>query len=349
MQLPGEQLLIKLTEVLAGGVGTLTRPWVIRREARANAIGQAEARRIERLAQEQLRQHVRDVRAGRKTIDSEFRLIEAAEDGGAVATKSEIQRVKSDYVEYLHTSSMAHHDLIELERKINLDQISSLVVEEVEAEGNPGADREPIDPDWFTQWRNRAQDVSNEEMQRLWARVLKGQAKAIGSYSIHTMDFLSRMSREDAELIAKLGSFVLDDRHVFSGTTVALEAADLTLQRLLYLSDLGLLSGVDGFATLTWETAFVERGAIRSAVVRLRNKTLILTPKNATQQSISFVGYPVSVVARELLALAGCEPNIGYLREVADAVREECESITIGDVVTTGEPKQYRVKIIGPI
>jgi hypothetical protein len=349
MDAPGEKLLIKLVEVLQSGVGTATKAWFTKRQARAEALGKAEAVRIERLNQELLRQQLRDIRAGRKTIDSDLKLLESKSEGGNPG--AEIAKLKSDYLEALRASGASPAALIELERRINLNQISTMVVDEATAEDEPGVgDDRPIDPDWFAQWRNRAQDVSNEDMQRLWARLLKEEGKKAASFSIHTMDFLSRMSRDDAELIAKVGSFALDDGHLFSGKSPAMEAAGLDLTRLIYLSDLGIITGDFGIGGLNWSANYRnDPSAGRFAIMRVKKKALMFKAKNAADANISVPGYPISLVGRQLLTLAQCEADLDYMKDVADGVRGKCESISICDVVLGKTQGQYQAKIIGPI
>jgi hypothetical protein len=335
-------------ELAAEGCGTLSRPWMIKREALAKAIGEAEARRIERLAQEQLREDIRDVRAGRKTIGQDFRLIEGP--GSDAVASHELRQIKADYLDSLRGRGYAPQHLHELERQINLDQISSLAIEEATADEDATADDKAVDPDWFTHWRNRAQDVSNQDMQRLWARILTGQAKTAGSYSVHTLEFLSRMSRDDAELIAKLGQFALDGRGVagatFDGRRASLASAGVTLDHLLYLSDLGILGGVTGFTTVSLRLPFREDQTYqRHATVRCHDKALIFRPK--TVEVLQIGGYPISIVGGELLTLAACQANLDNLKEVADTRREQCESISIGDAVNDTRD-HYSVKGIPP-
>lgn len=70
---------------------------------------------------------------------------------------------------------------------------------------------EPVDDDWFTAWREGAERVSKEQMQRLWAKALIGELRSPGSYSLHSMEFLRRMSPRDANLIAKVAPFRIDN------------------------------------------------------------------------------------------------------------------------------------------
>jgi len=158
-------LLIKLVEVMASSIGTATRSWFKIRDARAEAFGKVEAARIERLGQEQIRQEMKDIRAGRKTITGpELKVIDVKVEG----KEGELQRVKSDYVKALQATFASPAQLIELKRRINLDQITSMVIEEAEAHSGGEPDDKPIEPDWFVQWRNRG-------------RIERGYAASMGS------------------------------------------------------------------------------------------------------------------------------------------------------------------------
>lgn len=348
MDAPGEKLLIKLVEALQSGLGVATKAWLTRRQARAEALGKAEAVRIERLNQELLRQQLRDIRAGRKNIDSELRVLEAKPDGGE--SGAVVAKLKDDYLTTLRSSGTSPAALIELERRINLDQISGMVLEDAAADAAAGAaDDRPVDPDWFAQWRNRAQDVSNEDMQRLWAKLLKEEGKKVASFSIHTMDFLSRMSRDDAELIAKLGNFAFDRRYLFGGESKALNSGGFNLEMLLYLDDLGIISGVTGLNTISSSLPFQEmRPGKTSAVIRCNDKALVFTPKPADRKTVAISMYPISIVGRELLQLASCNADTQYLKEVAESVRDQCEMISIADVVAN-EGTQFQARITGTI
>lgn len=333
MDLPGEKLLIKLAELLSSGAGTAVRPWVTRRDARAEALAAAESRRIERLAQEQLRQDLRDVRAGRKIIGNDLRLLSAPDSAPMDDEAKQIREAKQKFIASINALGLSPQRYLEIEQMINLNQIASAAFDEAASDETGDADPTPVDPDWFSQWRNRAQDVSNEEMQRLWARVLKEETKTTQSFSIHTMDFLSRMSRADAELISTLGSFALAGKHIFGGKSQAMEAAGLGLEQLLYLDDLGIISGVLGLQTLRLTLPFqTDAAGVASAAIACNEKALVFLPEPESREEVSITGYPISVVGRELLKLASCRASVDYLREVADAVRDECKKISIGEV-----------------
>lgn len=68
-----------------------------------------------------------------------------------------------------------------------------------------------IDVDWFTRFIECAQDVSDEEMRLLWAKILSGELSKPNSISIMSLETLRNMSKRDAETFHKLANYSLVD------------------------------------------------------------------------------------------------------------------------------------------
>ena len=61
-----------------------------------------------------------------------------------------------------------------------------------------------MDKDWFTRYFNIVQDISNEDIQDLWAKLLAGEIKQPGSFSYRTLETLKNMTTDEAELFTKI-------------------------------------------------------------------------------------------------------------------------------------------------
>ena len=72
-------------------------------------------------------------------------------------------------------------------------------------------DREP-DHDWTARFFSEAQDVSSEEMQLLWSRILAGEVERPGGTSVRTLGILKNLDKETANLFAKLCSLCISIR-----------------------------------------------------------------------------------------------------------------------------------------
>jgi hypothetical protein len=67
-----------------------------------------------------------------------------------------------------------------------------------------GADEGRVSDDWFANFYDKTRNVSDEEMQSMWARVLAGEMNAQGSFSRRTVNFLADLDRSDCETFTRL-------------------------------------------------------------------------------------------------------------------------------------------------
>ncbi len=320
---PGEKLLIKIVETFERGCGTLARPWIIRRDGKAKADVELDAVRRTYLELEKLRSDVQAVRRGDKVIDEQYRLVDASTD----AKKS--MELGQQLIRSVANERLPASKLLELERQINLEQTLLIALEE-HAEDEEQISDEDVSYDWFSQWRNRAQDISDKDMQLLWARILAGEAKAPGTYSVHTLDFLSRMSRSDAELISKVFDFVLDGNWISSELQEVYEKADIYFGSLLRLQELGVLSGVEGM--ISQSKPFTDYGDYRLLLVTNNGAALRVAANKQDQKSIEFGAYSLTLVGQELLKIAELKHHKEYLCGLATKYQGKSSKISIGTV-----------------
>jgi hypothetical protein len=71
-----------------------------------------------------------------------------------------------------------------------------------------GADPDAVDDDWIANFCDKSRNVSNEQMQTLWARLLAGEITKPGSFSRRTVNLLDDLDREDCDAFALLCNYV---------------------------------------------------------------------------------------------------------------------------------------------
>jgi Protein of unknown function (DUF2806) len=140
----------------------------------------------------------------------------------------------------------AAHRLVHTEvgRQRNLDAI----VEKAHAALPDKVADTPVSRDWTTHFFTAAQDVSDEDMQKLWGRVLAGEVASPGGTSRRTLEFLKTMGKVEAVLFTKFLSvcfgdlngwaFVVEDAETSNVLTELV--ADVDVMR--HLIDIGILS-----------------------------------------------------------------------------------------------------------
>jgi hypothetical protein len=102
--------------------------------------------------------------------------------------KQAIQHIEDRTVERLRKR--------EEKRQANLEAIAAKATQELPQAVSDA----PVDEDWIAQFLNHSQDVSNEQMQTLWGRLLAGEVTKPGSFSLRALAIVKVMSKDDANL-----------------------------------------------------------------------------------------------------------------------------------------------------
>lgn len=170
----------QLFKLVASGLGstlaTFIAPWRARREGKARVIAaKSEAEALQILTEAHSR-------ALQPLVDQGLDL------DGEIELDSELkQRI-----------------LYQLQKKQT--NIASVVSKAADAlEGKQAPDEEP-DHDWTARFFEFAEDVSSEQLQILWAKVLAGEVQRSGSTSMRTLGILRDLDRNTAGLFTKLCS-----------------------------------------------------------------------------------------------------------------------------------------------
>ncbi len=180
--------LTKLIEVIAAGCGRIYEPKHIRRMAQAKAD---EIRLISAALSEcSVNPMLLDYRNGFITLQGE--------------NKSEQFAIPAEYKNLLLRASIKQQHCL-AEKQKNIDTISAIAAKELD--GEKDVSESPLDNDWITRFFGIAEDISEAQMQDLWGRVLAGEVRRPGSYSLRCLEILKNITKEEAEVFCKVASF----------------------------------------------------------------------------------------------------------------------------------------------
>ncbi|MFN0051000.1 MAG: DUF2806 domain-containing protein, partial [Planctomycetales bacterium] len=193
---------------------------------------------------------------------------------------------------------------------------------------------ESVDDDWLNRWRENAQDVSVEQIQAVWGRILTEEVKSPGSYSIGTLEFLRTISKNEALKIAEIGPYVL-----FNGTFVFrdkpfLESREISFSKLLDLQELGILSGADAVG-LSWSLNSAVEDVFSNAIVAY-GKVLVVD-REAREPPMTLPVYRITKRGREILGLGNVMPDEEYIKHVGAQIKSLGFRVHYGDLVRNQE------------
>lgn len=137
--------------------------------------------------------------------------------------KAEASKIKSIATAEIEAGELKMRAAISLEmemlrhqqnKEAILDQARSLLIEQERIKALPeNFLDEPVEPDWLFRWQQFAQNVSDQEVQGLWAKVLVGEMNCPGKFSLQLLHLLSILRKSDANAFALLANYVWEDGH----------------------------------------------------------------------------------------------------------------------------------------
>lgn len=304
--------ITKLIDVVSKGVGILYEPRNIKKMADAKAY------EIEKISLALRRAEV----CGQVTYDKNNLKLSMDLING------ELKEVYTDRLLYK-----------EMKRQDNTDKIILGAYQELEKVDY--ASNEDIDDDWITRFFRIAEDISSEDMQVLWGKILAGEIITPNTYSLRTLEILKNLNKKEAELFSKVGNlaiktsiatFIIGDKELLESEF------GVDLSDILLLDELNLIDS-QGLKYELKENN--EKGSSRFLYA---NKSLHVikdaSPKHA------FPIYKFTKCGEELLNFIEQDYNQNYISKFGSIVKKQGITITSYDIVKR-EGNEYWCSEVG--
>ena len=207
--------LEKLLDYTASGIGAVAGPMLAPWKARK----EAEARLTEAKAEADSLKLIADAQA-----EARHSLLQS-DDAGRGVLKIDRDGIKQR---------------VEFQERKRQANIASVVRDAAAELGdNEVPDREP-DHDWTARFFNGVQDVSSEDMRKIWAKILSGEVEEPGRTSLRTLDILKNMTQRDAQMFTEICNFVMGD-FIFYPEEYQVNHPTLSYDNILHFHNVGLL------------------------------------------------------------------------------------------------------------
>lgn len=177
-------------------------------------------------------------RAIKKEADAEaYRIIRLEEASG------EAKLIQQEYKNRIDDKILYR----EASRLKNIDKVIETTYNNLSSEIN--VSDTTIDKDWLTRFFVTVEDISNEEMQNIWAKILAGEIKRSGSFSLRTLDTLKNLTKREAEIFSKAARLAISHNNglfIFKKNAEFLAEFDLQYLDILNLVEAGLIQSETG-------------------------------------------------------------------------------------------------------
>ena len=155
------------------------------------------------------------------------------------------------------------------------------------------------DFDWFIRFYEAVGNISNKEMQNLWAKILAGEISHPGTYSLRAIDTLKNFNKADAELFEKvcLHSICNDGMYFMPRYLKHLDDIGITYSHIMHLSELGLMhiDSAIGYSMEPDDDAFIIN----------RDLAIVYNVADSSDYGFGVNVYPFTQVGCEIASISG--------------------------------------------
>ena len=202
----------------------------------------------------------------------------------------------------------------ELRYQKNLDSINLIAAQELQSE-NDVSDEE-VDEDWIYRFFSHAQEISTEEMQTLWGKILAGEVKSPGSFSMRTLEILRNLSKSEAEIFQKFSQLSIKG----PDTTFTIYPRDKYLEEIFDISFTDIMTMDEAGLMYSNELEITFSGSVgRVGFVYSNNVIVVNRQKNTPDQVIRILSFTTSGI--QLLKLIDVNFNESYAQKFAELVK----------------------------
>lgn len=168
---------------------------------------------------------------------------------------------------------------------------------------NKADENQKYDFDWYMRFYDIVGNISDEEMQALWARILAGEIHRKGTYSLQLLDILKNFTQKQAELFNRVCShcFISGDNVYIPNDNEYLQFANITYQDILDLGALGLINS-SGTTSLSVKVQPDRPALFGNDMLRM---VIEYNGQGNATQEFSFLQFPFTSAGRELITLIG--------------------------------------------
>jgi hypothetical protein len=215
----------------------------------------------------------------------------------------------------------------EAKRQLNVEQVALEAANELRGQQ---ASAEPVDEDWVARFFEGAKDVSSEEMQKLWAKILAGEVVRPGSFSLRCIEAVRNVSREEARLFESLSPYIIADRFfLYTLTPPHGGGRNVWLEPGLRLAEAGLLT-VD--AQIAFSPTFTP-----GVSTHFPMSDLVIIVTAETPQFFQIPAYVLTGVGVELIRLFRQPADRIYARSLVDLFRQMKYVVETTSVARAGQ------------
>lgn len=229
--------------------------------------------------------------------------------------EAEAERIQAEgriQVTDLHRRAMHRFLEEEAKKQSNIEAVTQKALPLLEENSRP----QDVEDDWITNFFDKSRIVSDEDMQKLWSKLLAGEANHPGAISKRTVNLMADLDKRDAELFTRLCDFawVIGSNIVplvFDANLELYNRVGLYFNSLSHLETLGLIQ-FDNLA------GYLLQKLPKKITVVYYDRQLELTLPSDADNVLATGRVLLTRAGYDLARICDCNPSDGFFDFVCD-------------------------------
>ena len=239
---------------------------------------------------------------------------------------------------YRAEQRMLNEAILQQENLENVFETAFYEVEQI-----PEVSTQTVDDDWLTRFTNIVKDVSSEDMQRVWAKILAGEIVKPGSYSLKTLEVISNLTAHYASMFQSILPYVIrmGNLYFIPAEKQIMKDYSIAYGDILVLDDIGLT-----ISNPHMQSSLDVLPHSQNKTVYTSEKMLLFTNSSDTAVSVPYHCYILSNAGVELFNTLCVDPDPNLFDDWINFIYDKCRqrdiTMSIHGVVDKNEkPHKY--------
>ncbi|MGP1352662.1 MAG: DUF2806 domain-containing protein [Parasphingopyxis sp.] len=211
------------------------------------------------------------------------------------------------------------------DKRINRENIAYEAIEDLREKSQDDiSESGSIDDDWMNMFSSHAEKASSDHIQKLWGRVLAGEIRKPGSYSLSTLRFISELDKEIASTFDEIAKERISDDFLIKPD----EMVGQKLIDLIFMEEIGLLQNVAGLGGIELEINFDSKG-----IHYERRENLLLISRGKANKKFKMPVIKITRIGREICSILPKSSPMVVLESIGDFMTKHAEYVEIAIIL----------------
>ena len=203
-----------------------------------------------------------------------------------------------------------------IRQQSNIENVLSQTANELLYTSDDVVSDEPIDDDWIARFFGIIRDISSQEMQFIWSKILAGEIKKPGSFSLRTLDVIRNLSQSEAIAFEKIVPFIVNNGPIYFILKNLKYKEKYKIQHTDFLT-------LDACGLIALNNSTVYSPKIgKSFQEYIANDSYIVLARSTSEQEITITTeiYPLTKVGQELYSILDHPVDEQIMKDLAKSI-----------------------------